>query len=177
MEKAKCRAAMEEAQRRRNAEVRARCKADEKVRALDAISNHDFRYRKYHIDEIEMATERFSDKLKINEGGYGPVYRASHRAYATRRRRQARRRPGPARPAAVGAPSRSAVSQRGGSVHDIDFFGGGRGSPATARQDLAATARSWWCRRRASPGRGRGMRAIQSREEEKKQVGPTCRWK
>ncbi|ONM40767.1 Protein kinase protein with adenine nucleotide alpha hydrolase-like domain [Zea mays] len=58
-------------------EVRARREADEKVRALDAISNHDFRYRKYHIDEIEMATERFSDELKIGEGGYGPVYRAS----------------------------------------------------------------------------------------------------
>ncbi|ONM40773.1 Protein kinase protein with adenine nucleotide alpha hydrolase-like domain [Zea mays] len=57
--------------------VRARREADEKVRALDAISNHDFRYRKYHIDEIEMATERFSDELKIGEGGYGPVYRAS----------------------------------------------------------------------------------------------------
>ncbi|CAO2203820.1 unnamed protein product [Urochloa humidicola] len=88
MEKAKCRAAMEaaeaaqrladlEAQRRRNAEVRARREADEKVRALDAISGHDFRYRRYHIDEIEMATERFSDELKIGEGGYGPVYRAS----------------------------------------------------------------------------------------------------
>ena len=24
-----------------------------------------------------MATERFSDELKIGEGGYGPVYRAS----------------------------------------------------------------------------------------------------
>ncbi|CAO2170419.1 unnamed protein product [Urochloa humidicola] len=88
MEKAKCRAAMEaaeaaqrladlEAQRRRNAEVRARREADEKVRALDAITGHDFRYRRYHIDEIEMATERFSDALKIGEGGYGPVYRAS----------------------------------------------------------------------------------------------------
>ncbi|CAL4975632.1 unnamed protein product [Urochloa decumbens] len=88
MEKAKCRAAMEaaeaaqrladlEAQRRRNAEVRARREADEKVRALDAITGHDFRYRRYHIDEIEMATERFSEALKIGEGGYGPVYRAS----------------------------------------------------------------------------------------------------
>ncbi|KAG2598612.1 hypothetical protein PVAP13_5KG406200 [Panicum virgatum] len=88
MEKAKCRAAMEaaeaaqrladlEAQRRRNAEVRARREADEKVRALDAISGHDFRYRRYHIDEIEAATERFSDGLKIGEGGYGPVYRAA----------------------------------------------------------------------------------------------------
>ncbi|AQK96204.1 lycopene epsilon cyclase1 [Zea mays] len=65
------------AQRDTEAEVRARREADEKVRALDAISNHDFRYRKYHIDEIEMATERFSDELKIGEGGYGPVYRAS----------------------------------------------------------------------------------------------------
>ncbi|KAG8051531.1 hypothetical protein GUJ93_ZPchr0001g32746 [Zizania palustris] len=88
MEKTKCRAAMEaaeaaqrladlEAQRRRNAEVRARREADEKVRALDAISSHDFRYRKYSIDDIELATERFSDGLKIGEGGYGPVYRAS----------------------------------------------------------------------------------------------------
>uniref|UniRef100_A0A0D9V296 RING-type E3 ubiquitin transferase n=1 Tax=Leersia perrieri TaxID=77586 RepID=A0A0D9V296_9ORYZ len=88
MEKTKCRAAMEaaeaaqrladlEAQRRRNAEVRARREADEKVRAIDAISSHDLRYRKYNIDEIELATERFSDALKIGEGGYGPVYRAS----------------------------------------------------------------------------------------------------
>ncbi|KAL6615452.1 hypothetical protein ACP70R_037722 [Stipagrostis hirtigluma subsp. patula] len=88
MEKTKCRAAMEaaeaaqrladlEGQRRRNAEVRARREADEKVRALDAISSHDFRYRKYSIDDIEMSTERFSDELKIGEGGYGPVYRAS----------------------------------------------------------------------------------------------------
>ncbi|KAL5226234.1 hypothetical protein ABZP36_014499 [Zizania latifolia] len=88
MEKTKCRAAMEaaeaaqrladlEAQRRRNAEVRARREAEEKVRALDAISSHDFRYRKYTIDDIELATERFSDGLKIGEGGYGPVYRAS----------------------------------------------------------------------------------------------------
>ena len=88
MEKVKCRAAMEaaeaaqrladlEAQRRRNAEVRARREADEKVRALDAIANHDFRYRKYSIDEIEIATEGFSESLKIGEGGYGPVYSAS----------------------------------------------------------------------------------------------------
>ncbi|EAY74665.1 hypothetical protein OsI_02560 [Oryza sativa Indica Group] len=47
------------------------------VRALDAISSHDFRYRRYNIDDIELATERFSDELKIGEGGYGPVYRAS----------------------------------------------------------------------------------------------------
>ncbi|PNT72256.1 U-box domain-containing protein 35 [Brachypodium distachyon] len=88
MEKLKCRAAMEaaeaaqrladlEAQRRRNAEVRARRESDEKVRALDAISSHDFRCRKYTIDEIELATERFDEKLKIGEGGYGPVYSAS----------------------------------------------------------------------------------------------------
>ncbi|KAG8044926.1 hypothetical protein GUJ93_ZPchr0008g14043 [Zizania palustris] len=88
MEKSRCRAAMEaaeaaqrladlEAQRRRNAEMRARREADEKVRALDAITSHDFRYRKYSIDEIELATESFSDGLKIGEGGYGPVYRAS----------------------------------------------------------------------------------------------------
>lgn len=86
MEKAKCKAAIEaaqaaqklaemEAQKRRLAELKAKREAEEKDRALTALAHQDVRYRKYSIDEIEAATEKFSPKLKIGEGGYGPVYK------------------------------------------------------------------------------------------------------
>ncbi|KAH7574402.1 hypothetical protein JRO89_XS03G0292100 [Xanthoceras sorbifolium] len=86
MEKAKCKAAIEaaeasqkiaemEAMRRKQAEMKARKEAEEKNRALNALANNDNRYRKYSIEEIEEATEKFSDKMKIGEGGYGPVYK------------------------------------------------------------------------------------------------------
>ncbi|KAK2980125.1 hypothetical protein RJ640_019548 [Escallonia rubra] len=85
-EKAKCRAAVEaaekakklaemEAQRRKYAELKAKREAEEKNRALNVLSKNDVRYRKYTIDEIETATEHFSESLKIGEGGYGPVYK------------------------------------------------------------------------------------------------------
>ncbi|GAB4837074.1 hypothetical protein Ancab_001987 [Ancistrocladus abbreviatus] len=85
-EKAKCRVAIEaaeaaqklaemEAQKRRHAELKAKREAEEKDRALSALAHHDVRYRKYTIDEIEAATEKFSAALKIGEGGYGPVYK------------------------------------------------------------------------------------------------------
>lgn len=87
-EKAKCRAAIEaaeaaqklaemEAQKRRNAELKARRESAEKKRALNVLHNNDIRYRKYTIEEIENATNKFSESLKIGEGGYGPVFRAS----------------------------------------------------------------------------------------------------
>lgn len=86
MEKAKCKAAIEaaeaaqklaekEAQKRKFAELKAKQEADEKNRALTALAQNDVRYRKYSIDEIEVATEKFSPQYKIGEGGYGPVYR------------------------------------------------------------------------------------------------------
>ncbi|XP_047973604.1 U-box domain-containing protein 35-like isoform X2 [Salvia hispanica] len=86
MEKAKCRAAIEaaekaqkiaekETQRRRYAEQRAKKEAEEKKRALNALSNNDDRYRRYVIEEIEEATKNFSGSRKIGEGGYGPVYK------------------------------------------------------------------------------------------------------
>ncbi|XWS70225.1 hypothetical protein CRYUN_Cryun03dG0030200 [Craigia yunnanensis] len=86
MEKAKCKAAIEaaeaaqrlaemEAHRRRQAEYKAKKEADEKNRALNALANNDVRYRKYTIEEIEEATEKFSESMKIGEGGYGPVYK------------------------------------------------------------------------------------------------------
>lgn len=34
-------------------------------------------YRKYTIEQIEKATEYFSSSQKIDEGGYGPVYKAT----------------------------------------------------------------------------------------------------
>ncbi|XVE97709.1 hypothetical protein REPUB_Repub03eG0042300 [Reevesia pubescens] len=86
MEKAKCKAAIEAAEaaqrlaemevyRRRQAEFKAKKEADEKNRALNALANNDVRYRKYTIEEIEEATEKFSESNKIGEGGYGPVYK------------------------------------------------------------------------------------------------------
>lgn len=84
-EKAKCKAAMEaahaqqkiaelEAQKRRNAEMQARKEAEERKNAMKAFVP-TVRYRRYTIEEIEVATKHFAESLKIGEGGYGPVYR------------------------------------------------------------------------------------------------------
>ncbi|VFQ79356.1 unnamed protein product [Cuscuta campestris] len=86
MEKAKCRAALEaaekaqkiaemEAQRTKYAEMKVKKETAEKNRALNVLSQSDCRYRKYTIEEIEKATEKFSNSMKIGEGGYGPVYK------------------------------------------------------------------------------------------------------
>ena len=86
MEKVRCKAAIEaaeasqklaekEAQRRRYAELKASKEAEEKARALTAFAHNDIRYRKYSIEEIEVATQTFSRGMRIGEGGYGPVYR------------------------------------------------------------------------------------------------------
>ena len=88
MEKAKCKVAIEaaeasqklaemESHRRRQAEMKAKKEAEEKDRALTALAHNDVRYRKYTIEEIDEATEEFSESRKIGEGGYGPVYKAS----------------------------------------------------------------------------------------------------
>ncbi|XAR69917.1 Non-specific serine/threonine protein kinase [Bertholletia excelsa] len=85
-EKAKSRAAIEaaeasrriaemEAQKRINAEMKALKEAKEKNKMLNKLTQSDFRYRRYTIEEIENATNFFSERLKIGEGGYGPVYK------------------------------------------------------------------------------------------------------
>lgn len=85
-EKAKSKAALEaaeaqkriaelEAQKRLSAEMKALREAEEKRKAMDALANIDVRYRRYSIEEIETATEFFSELLKIGEGGYGPVFK------------------------------------------------------------------------------------------------------
>ncbi|WCJ29418.1 protein kinase family protein [Euphorbia peplus] len=86
MEKAKCKAAIEaaeksqrlaemESQKRKYAEMKAKREAEEKHRALNALAHNDVRYRKYSIEEIEVATQKFAHSNKIGEGGYGPVYK------------------------------------------------------------------------------------------------------
>lgn len=64
-----------EAQRRKQAEKAAKRESDEKNRALTVLAHNDVRYRKYTIEEIEAATDKFADSMKIGEGGYGPVYK------------------------------------------------------------------------------------------------------
>ncbi|PSR93579.1 Serine/threonine-protein kinase [Actinidia chinensis var. chinensis] len=85
-EKAKSRAAIEhaeaaqriaelESQKRINAEMKAHKEAEEKNKVLNRLARSDIRYRKYKIEEIEAATNCFSESRKIGEGGYGPVYK------------------------------------------------------------------------------------------------------
>ncbi|XP_073136257.1 U-box domain-containing protein 35-like isoform X2 [Henckelia pumila] len=65
-----------ESERRRHAEMKFKHEADEKQKAMDALACNILKYRKYSINEIEAATNHFSDSDKIGEGGYGPVYKA-----------------------------------------------------------------------------------------------------
>ncbi|KAJ1438034.1 UspA [Sesbania bispinosa] len=88
-ERAKCKAAMEaaeasrkyaelEAHKRVHAEMKSMGESEQKKKAsaADSISFGPARYRRYSIEEVEEATNFFSNSLKIGEGGYGPVYRA-----------------------------------------------------------------------------------------------------
>jgi len=86
MEKEKSKAATEaaeaqrriaelEAQKRISAEMKALRESEEKRKVVDSWTTQDVRYRRYAIEEIEAATNFFTDSLKIGEGGYGPVYK------------------------------------------------------------------------------------------------------
>ncbi|KAL8538559.1 hypothetical protein ACS0TY_000539 [Phlomoides rotata] len=61
-----------ESQKRVNAERKALQETDENDRGLIVTP---LRYRRYSIEEIEEATEYFTESRKIGEGGYGPVYK------------------------------------------------------------------------------------------------------
>lgn len=89
-EKAKCNAAIEaaqaaqrmaelEAQKSTNIERKANidyADDDDMNMALNGFGHH-LMYRKYTIEEIEIATDNFSPSRKIGEGGYGPVYHSN----------------------------------------------------------------------------------------------------
>lgn len=83
-EKARCKAALEavesarrmadlEAQKRISTEKKALQEAEKKLQIT--FPRVDIRYRTYKIEELEEATDNFSDSRKIGEGGYGPVFK------------------------------------------------------------------------------------------------------
>ncbi|KAK9923683.1 hypothetical protein M0R45_032089 [Rubus argutus] len=87
MEKQKSKAAMDaarmaqrlaemETQKRKIAEMRAKQETEERRKVLDTLAQNRAVYRKYSIEDIEVATDYFKMSNKIGEGGYGPVYKA-----------------------------------------------------------------------------------------------------
>ncbi|CAA2970804.1 U-box domain-containing 52-like isoform X1 [Olea europaea subsp. europaea] len=86
-EKAKCRVALEnaeaaqriaelESQKRVNAELKAIKESEEENdNEQNTLAQKELIYRRYTIEEIEEATEYFSESRKVGEGGYGPVFK------------------------------------------------------------------------------------------------------
>ncbi|XVE65859.1 hypothetical protein DITRI_Ditri08aG0033200 [Diplodiscus trichospermus] len=71
----------QEAYERPVAELNAHKESLEKQKIVNALLCSDRRYRKYIRDEIEAATDFFSENNVIGQRGYGKVYKCSlHRA-------------------------------------------------------------------------------------------------
>ncbi|XVE70638.1 hypothetical protein DITRI_Ditri10aG0087400 [Diplodiscus trichospermus] len=66
-----------EAYERQVAELNAYKESLEKQKIVNALLCSDRRYRKYTRDEIEVATDFFSENNVIGQGGYGKVYKCS----------------------------------------------------------------------------------------------------
>lgn len=66
--------AEEEAKRRLAIEIKALKEAEEMKKLIDSLEQRNVRYRRYRIEDIEKATQSFSQSRKVGEGGYGPVY-------------------------------------------------------------------------------------------------------
>ncbi|XP_050379806.1 U-box domain-containing protein 35-like [Argentina anserina] len=95
MERQKSKAAMDaawlaqrlaemETQKRKMAEMRAKEESRQRRKAMDDLSHNQAMYRRYSIEEIEVATDHFNMSNKVGEGGYGPVYKGvlNHTAVA-----------------------------------------------------------------------------------------------
>jgi len=56
--------------------MKALMETEEKRKAVDALSSSGLRYKRYTVEEIEVATNIFAELQKIGERGYGgPVYK------------------------------------------------------------------------------------------------------
>ncbi|XP_058213613.1 U-box domain-containing protein 34-like isoform X2 [Rhododendron vialii] len=64
-----------EAYEKKIAERKAAQESLEKKKIMDALLSNDRRYKRYTRDEIEKATDSFSEARLIGEGSYGKVYR------------------------------------------------------------------------------------------------------
>ncbi|XP_011659639.1 U-box domain-containing protein 35 isoform X2 [Cucumis sativus] len=57
-------------------EEKARIEAEERKKTMELFERSNICYRRFSIDQIEVATDHFNESNKIGEGGYGPVYQA-----------------------------------------------------------------------------------------------------
>lgn len=85
-EEAAKRIARVETKKRADVELKYLKEAEEMRKVLENLTQKDKRYRKYTMEEIEKATNEFSESQKIGEGGYGPVYKCylDHTAVAVK---------------------------------------------------------------------------------------------
>ncbi|KAK7254997.1 hypothetical protein RIF29_28396 [Crotalaria pallida] len=56
-------------------EMKGLKEVEEMRKLLNNLDQAGERYKKYTIEEVEIATDFFSESRKIGEGGYGPVYK------------------------------------------------------------------------------------------------------
>ncbi|KAL5770974.1 hypothetical protein ACOSP7_015128 [Xanthoceras sorbifolium] len=68
---------VKEVYEREVAELNALNESSEKQQIMDALLSSDRRYRRYTREELEAATELFSESNVIGEGGYGKVYKCN----------------------------------------------------------------------------------------------------
>jgi len=64
-----------ESQKRKEIELKAKHEEEETIKALHDVICNNIPYRRYTLEEIEAATNKFDNTLKIGEGGYGPVFK------------------------------------------------------------------------------------------------------
>lgn len=87
-ETAKAAESLARVEKKRRADMEEKCmrEAEEMRKVLEDLTQTDKRYRRYTMEEIEKATNGFSESQKIGEGGYGTVYKCylDHTAVAVK---------------------------------------------------------------------------------------------